>query len=96
MDSTTYVQVRGNYSFVEKVAGISHDRINATLEIGYFFNPSWKRPHHWVRAMDGWRYQCAGAPNRPAIPGPVPVHDVLADEEFINVAAARPGSSTNG
>jgi len=81
----TYVQVRGNYSFVEKVAGISHDRINATLEIGYFFNPSWN-----VRVIGSEQWTDGGInvpvlPTDPLYPVLFPVHDVLADEEFINV-----------
>jgi len=77
----TYVQVRGNYAFVEKVMGISHDRINATLEIGYFFNPSWN-----IRVIGSEQWTDGGI----NVPVPVtdpffPVHDVLADEEFINV-----------
>ena len=35
----TYVQARYNYAFVEQVVGVSHDRTNADLEVGYFVNP---------------------------------------------------------
>ena len=79
----TYVQVRGNYAFVEKVAGISHDRINATLEIGYFFNPSWN-----VRAIysqqwtdGGINFPVPGGPSNPIFP----YHDVVGADEFTNV-----------
>ena len=77
----TYVQVRGNYAFVEEVMGISHDRINATLEIGYFFNPSWN-----IRVIASEQWTDGGI----SVPVPVtdplfPVHDQLAAEEFINV-----------
>lgn len=81
----TYVQVRGNYAFVEKVVGISHDRINATLEIGYFFNPSWN-----VRAIVSEQWTSGGIdvpvlPTNPDFAILLPVHDQLAAEEFINV-----------
>jgi hypothetical protein len=35
-----YTQLRYSYAFVEEVFGISHDRSNADLEIGYFLTPS--------------------------------------------------------
>jgi hypothetical protein len=35
-----FVQLRYSYAFVEEVLGISHDRSNADLEIGYFLTPS--------------------------------------------------------
>jgi len=77
----TYVQLRGNYAFVEEVLGISHDRINATLEVGYFFNPSWN-----VRAIVSEQWTDGGI----NVPVPLtdprfPYHDQLAAEEFVNV-----------
>lgn len=83
----TYVQLRGNYAFVEKVEGIKHDRINATLEIGYFFNPSWN-----VRAIVSEQWTEGGInvpvlPTDPRFAQLFPVHDVLAAEEFVNVGA---------
>ncbi|HEU5248983.1 MAG TPA: hypothetical protein VFW15_03280 [Thermoanaerobaculia bacterium] len=35
-----FAQLRYSYAFVEEVRGISHDRSNADLEIGYFLTPS--------------------------------------------------------
>ena len=35
-----FVQVRYSYTFVEKVLGVSHDRSNVDLEVGYFPTPS--------------------------------------------------------
>jgi hypothetical protein len=35
-----FAQLRYSYAFVEEVLGISHDRSNADLEIGYFLTPS--------------------------------------------------------
>ncbi len=77
----TYVQVRGNYAFVEEVENISHDRINAVLEIGYFFNPSWN-----IRAIVSEQWTDGGI-NVPVLPtDPLfPVHDKLAADEFVNV-----------
>lgn len=79
----TYVQVRGNYAFVEKLQDIDHDRINATLEIGYFINPSWN-----VRALVSQQWTDGGI----SVPVPqtsplFPDHDRLAAEEFITVGA---------
>jgi hypothetical protein len=79
----TYVQLRGNYAFVEKVAGISHDRSNATLEIGYYLNPSWS-----LRAVVSSQWTHGGID----VPVPVdaqlfPYHDQLAAEEFVSVGA---------
>lgn len=77
----TYVQTRYNYAFVEKVAGISHDRSNVDLEIGYFLNPDWS-----VRVIGAWQDTHGG------IDVPVPVtsplfqyHDILASASFLNL-----------
>jgi len=37
----TYAQARYSYAFVEKVAGITHDRDNLNIELGTFFTPRW-------------------------------------------------------
>ena len=79
----TYVQVRGNYAFVEEVQDIAHDRINATLEIGYFINQSWN-----VRALVSRQWTDGGINVPVPLTSPLfPDHDILADEEFINVGA---------
>ena len=36
----SYFQIGYSYAFVEQVAGISHDRSNVGLELGYFLTPS--------------------------------------------------------
>lgn len=77
----TYVQLRGNYAFVEKVAGIGHDRTNATLEIGYFPTAYWD-----LRAIATRQWTHGGID----VPIPethplFPFHDQLADEEFVAV-----------
>lgn len=77
----TYVQGRYNYALVEKVAGISHDRSNADLEIGYFLNSSWS-----VRALAAWQQTHGGIDVPVPLTSPLfPFHDVLADESFLNV-----------
>jgi hypothetical protein len=76
----TYAQFRYNYAFVEKVAGIAHDRSSADLEIGYFLNPDWS-----VRALVSAQ-EAHGGIDVP-IPPTHPLfdfHDRLADESFVN------------
>ncbi|HKY00655.1 MAG TPA: hypothetical protein VJL86_13150 [Steroidobacteraceae bacterium] len=74
----TYVQLRGNYAFVEEVLDIAHDRINAVLEIGYFPTPRWN-----LRAIYSQQWTEGGI----NVPIPVtdprfPYHDQLVAEEF--------------
>jgi hypothetical protein len=78
-----YVQGRYNYAFVERVAGIAHDRSNGDLEIGWFITPQWS-----VRAL------FSTVDTHGGIPVPVPpthplfeVHDQLAAEQLRNVGA---------
>ena len=77
----TYVQLRGNYAFVEEILDIPHDRINAVLEIGYFPTPDWN-----VRVMVSQQWTNGGI----NVPVPLddprfPHHDQLAAEEFVAV-----------
>jgi hypothetical protein len=79
----TYVQARYNYAFVERVAGISHDRTNADLELGWFMTPQWS-----IRAL------FTAIDTHGGIPVPVPpthplfqYHDQLAAEKMRNVGA---------
>ncbi len=79
----TYVMGRYNYAFVEKVAGVAHDRSNADLEIGWFVTPQWS-----VRLL------FAAVDTHGGIPVPVPpthplfsFHDQLAAERLRNVGA---------
>lgn len=79
----TYVQIRGNYAFVEKVLDISHDRSNATLEIGYFVTD---RLSLRVLASEQWTDGGISVPV--PLDSPLfPVHDRLAAEEFVNLGA---------
>ncbi len=79
----TYLQTRVNYAFVEKVAGVSHDRTTANLEIGHFLNESWS-----ARLIVGRQWTDGGI-NVP-IPASHPLfpfHDQLASEELLNAGA---------
>lgn len=86
----TYVQVRYNYAFVEKVVGTAHDRSNVDLEIGHFVTPRWS-----VRALGFWQETYGGI----EVPIPsthplFPYHDQLAAHGFLNVAAGTAVSLT--
>lgn len=77
----TYVQARVNYAFVEKVAGLSHDRGNLDLEVGYFLTPAFN-----VRALAAWQDTYGGI----QIPVPrsssyYPFHDQLGSETYVRV-----------
>jgi hypothetical protein len=77
----TYVQLRGNYAFVEEVMDVAHDRINATLEVGYFPTPTWN-----VRLLlsEQWTNGGIDVPIPQTDPR-FPHHDQLAAEEFTAV-----------
>lgn len=77
----TYVQARYNYAWVEKVAGVSHDRSNVDLEIGYFLNPDWS-----VRVLGAWQDTHGGIDVPVPITSPLfPYHDILASASFLNL-----------
>jgi hypothetical protein len=87
----TYVQVRYNYAFVERVQDIAHDRSNLGLEIGYFLNQDIS-----FRAIGSWQWTHGGI----NVPLPqtdplFPNHDRLADEEFFNVGAGTTWNITD-
>jgi len=77
----TYLQLRLNYAFVEKVAGVKHDRINADAEIGYFLSSKWS-----VRLIGNWQ-DTDGGINVPVPPDDdlFPHHDQLAAARFFNL-----------
>jgi hypothetical protein len=79
----TYVQTRFSYAFVEKVAGVSHDRTNASLEIGHFLNESWSGQLFVARQ---WTDGGVNIP-LPATSRLFPFHDQLASEELLNAGA---------
>lgn len=79
----SYVQLRGNYAFVEKVQNISHDRSNLSLEIGHFLNERLS-----VRAIISRQWTDGGISVPVPLTSPLfPDHDRLAAEEFINLGA---------
>lgn len=79
----TYVQLRGNYAFVEKVQDIAHDRSNASLEIGHFLNDAWS-----LRALVTRVWTHGGIDVPVPVTSPLfPNHDRLAAEEMLNVGA---------
>jgi hypothetical protein len=79
----TYVQLRGNYAFVEEVADVAHDRTNATLELGFFVNRSIS-----VRALVSSQWTHGGIDVPVPTTDPLfPYHDQLAAEEFVNIGA---------
>jgi hypothetical protein len=79
----TYIQVSYNYAVVERVAGISHDRSNADLEVGHFLN---RRVS--IRALVAWQKTHGGidVPIPPSDPL-FPYHDQLGAEGHLNVGA---------
>jgi hypothetical protein len=77
----TYLQTRYNYALVEKVAGVSHNRSNVELEIGYFLNARAS-----VRTFAAWQ-ETHGGIDVP-VPGDHPLfdhHDQLAADSFLNL-----------
>lgn len=77
----TYLQLRLNYAFVEHVAGVKHDRINADVEVGCFISPRWS-----ARLLGMWQDTDGG------INVPTPItdehfehHDQLAATRFFNM-----------
>jgi hypothetical protein len=77
----TYVQGRINYAFVERIAGIKHDRINVDAELGYFISPRWS-----VRAIASWQDTDGGI----ALPTPISHphfehHDQLGATRYLNL-----------
>ena len=87
----TYLQSRVNYAWVERVAGIKHDRTNVDLEVGYFLSPRWS-----VRALGFWQIAHGGVdvPMPPSNPL-YPYHDQLAAESFTNVGVGAAFSASN-
>lgn len=79
----TYLQGRYNYAFVEKVAGVSHDRSNAELEIGYFLNEAVS-----IRVVGSWLETHGGIELPLPVTDPLfPHHDQLGDVSSVNVGA---------
>ena len=76
----SYAQMRYSYSFVEKVAGVSHDRSNIDLEIGYFLNPDWS-----LRLLGSWQDTYDGVHVPVPSTSPLfPFHDQLAQDDHLD------------
>ena len=86
----TYVQARYTYGWVEKVAGVKHDRTNANLEIGTFITPRWS-----VSAYGSWQWAHGGIDVPiPQIDPLFPFHDRLAADEYFNLGLGTGWSFT--
>jgi len=79
--SRTFLQLRYGYTFAEKVAGISHDRSNADLEVGFFATRELG-----LRALVSWQDTHGGVtlPIGPADPR-FPFHDAAAAADILNL-----------
>jgi hypothetical protein len=79
----SYLQLRYNYAFVEKVQDIKHDNSNLDLEVGYYLGTDWA-----MQLTGSWRWAHGGvdlpvAPSNPLFPD----HDRLAAAEYFNLGA---------
>jgi hypothetical protein len=80
----TYVQLHGNYAFVERVAGVHHDRTRADLEFGWFATPQLS-----LGAVLSLQETHGGIDVPIPRSNPLyPYHDQLADDDFLNVGAS--------
>jgi Putative MetA-pathway of phenol degradation len=87
----TYVQMRYTYAFVEKRAGVSHDRSNADFEIGFFPDPRWS-----VRALASWQHTHGGIDVPIPVTSPLfPFHDQLVRERYVQIGAGVAWSVTD-
>ncbi len=90
----TYIQGRYSYVFAEQLAGVSHNRTNAEMELGYFIDPRWS-----VRVLASWQHTYGGI----NVPVPLssryyPYHDRLAAERYFQAGggvSASVGTSSN-
>jgi hypothetical protein len=80
----TYVDARFTYAFVEQVQGISHDKENVDVEMGYFFTPylSLQGMWHWQQTLGG--IDVPIPKSNPLFP----YHDQLARDNFTNIGAS--------
>jgi hypothetical protein len=84
-----FAQLRYSYAFAEKVLGVSHDRSNVDLEVGYFLTPSLgiSATGSYQKTHGGLDLPLPGTPASAAFrQTPYFVHhDQLAGSDFVNV-----------
>jgi hypothetical protein len=84
-----FAQLRYSYAFAEKVLGVSHDRSNVDLEVGYFLTPSLgiSVTGSYQKTHGGIELALPGTPASAAFRlTPYFVHhDQLAQSNFVNV-----------
>lgn len=81
--SDGYAQTRMAYTFQEKVLGISHDRTNLDVEVGYFVTAALT-----VSAVTSWQWTHGGWTTADYPPPTSPnfqYHDQLTQENFFNL-----------
>ena len=87
-----FVQARYSYAFVAKVLGVSHDRSNVDLELGYFLTESLgiSAIGSYQKTYGGIELPLPGTPAAAAFRNtPYFVHhDQLAQSNFVNVGGA--------
>jgi len=81
----TYVQARFTYAWVEKVAGVSHNRENIDFDVGYYVNP-----HVALQGLVQWQKTIGGIvvpfpKSDPRYPVLFPHHDQLAADDHTNI-----------
>ena len=84
-----FAQLRYSYAFAEEVLGISHDRSNVDLEIGYFLTPSLgiSAVGIYQKTHGGFDLPIPGTPESAAFRAtPYAVHhDQLARSDYLNL-----------
>lgn len=84
-----YVQARASYTFAQKRLGVSHNRNNFDLELGYFVTPSLglNAGAYYQRTHGGIDLPLPGTPAAGAFRGSpyFQYHDVIARSEYFNV-----------
>jgi hypothetical protein len=77
----TYVDARFTYAFVQAVQGISHDKENVEVDLGYFITPylSVQGFWHWQQTLGGIKF--LPAPTDPLFP----YHDQLTADNYTAV-----------
>ncbi len=80
----TFVDARFTYAFVQAVQGISHDKENVEVDLGYFFTPylSLQGMWHWQQTLGG--IDVPIPKSNPLFP----YHDQLARDNFTNIGAS--------